>query len=215
MDWMGSGEGGLVGEGTLHGRLLRDILMGAVGMLAATVIFILPHMNEPKKEEQDSARSRGNVRVEIWWPDEMDVDIDLWSQAPGDDPVGYSNKTGRVFNLVRDDLGFYNDLSGHNYEVSFTRGYPDGDYIVNVHWYSNNGNEAEIPVKALITVRKDDSQNSKSAPTKVLQRTLILTRVGHEVTVVIFKVRDQEIVDIITNKTEFIRAFEADGIGGP
>jgi len=31
--------------------------------------------------------------------------VDLWVQAPGDVPVGYSNKSGGVLNLLRDDLG--------------------------------------------------------------------------------------------------------------
>ena len=39
------------------------------------------------------------------WPPELDSDVDLWVQAPGDVPVGYSNKGGAVFNLLRDDLG--------------------------------------------------------------------------------------------------------------
>lgn len=213
MDWMGTGEGGLVGEGSFHGRLLRDVLMAGVGILAAIIVFILPHMNEPKKNEEESSRSRGNVRVEVWWPDEMDVDIDLWSQGPGDTPVGYSNKTGRLFSLVRDDLGFYNDMSGHNYEVSFTRGYPDGDYIINIHWYSNNSSESEVPVKCLVTARKEDTQNSKTPPEKVIQRTMLLTNVGHEATVVIFKVRGGEIVDIDSTTNTHIRAIEYDEFG--
>ena len=40
--------------------------------------------------------------------------FDLWVQAPGDVPVGYSNKSGGVFNLLRDDLGKAKDMTDGN-----------------------------------------------------------------------------------------------------
>jgi hypothetical protein len=40
--------------------------------------------------------------------------FDLWIQAPGDVPVGYSNKSGGVFNLLRDDLGKAKDMTDGN-----------------------------------------------------------------------------------------------------
>ena len=75
--------------------------------------------------------------VEANWPPDMDSDVDLWVQAPGDMPVGYSNKGGAVFNLLRDDLGQQLDLSGLNYESSYSRGIVPGEYTVNLHLYRN------------------------------------------------------------------------------
>ena len=46
--------------------------------------------------------------------------------APDDIPVGYSNKGGLFFNLLRDDLGIYKDNSPVNYEVSYSRGISKG-----------------------------------------------------------------------------------------
>ena len=40
--------------------------------------------------------------------------FDLWVQAPGDLPIGYSNKSGGVFNLLRDDLGKAKDMTDGN-----------------------------------------------------------------------------------------------------
>jgi hypothetical protein len=40
--------------------------------------------------------------------------FDLGVQAPGDVPVGYSNKSGGVFNLLRDDLGKVMDMTDGN-----------------------------------------------------------------------------------------------------
>ena len=59
-------------------------------------------------------------------------------QAPGDVPVGYSNKSGKIFNLLRDDLGSQ-DITDYNYEVAYTRGTPGGEYVVNLHMYRGGG----------------------------------------------------------------------------
>ena len=48
-------------------------------------------------------------------------------KAPDDIPVGYSNKGGLFFNLLRDDLGKYKDNSPINYEVSYSRGISEGN----------------------------------------------------------------------------------------
>jgi hypothetical protein len=49
--------------------------------------------------------------------------VDLWVQAPGDVPVGYSNESGVIFNLVRDDLGKGSDPNSMNYEIAYGRGH--------------------------------------------------------------------------------------------
>ena len=77
--------------------------------------------------------------IEARWPDGVDADVDLWVQAPGDVPVGYSNKGGAIFNLLRDDLGQRADATGMNYEVSYARGMPAGEYTANLHLYRNAG----------------------------------------------------------------------------
>jgi hypothetical protein len=71
------------------------------------------------------------------WPDAADTDVDLWVQGPGDVPVGYSNKGGRLFNLLRDDLGLQSDAAKINYESSFSRGIVEGEYVINVHLYKS------------------------------------------------------------------------------
>ena len=130
------------------GTVFRDVIMLALLGFATIVILLLPHLNPPT-EIADPVQTPGNVIVEVRWPDRTDADIDLWVQAPGDDPVGYSNKGGRVFNLLRDDLGHTNDLSALNYEMAFSRGTPAGDYTVNLHLYRNRSGESPIAVEVL------------------------------------------------------------------
>src|SRR4051794_3763581 len=71
------------------------------------------------KDAVKGAAAPGNVIVEMTWPPNIDADVDLWVQAPGDVPVGYSDKSGIIFNLLRDDLGHSGDPNSMNYEVTY------------------------------------------------------------------------------------------------
>jgi hypothetical protein len=95
--------------------VFRDVVMLALAGFVVLVIMLLPHLNPPGAKTADDTTPPGNVIVEVRWPDEIDADVDLWVQAPGDIPVGYSNKGGAVFNLLRDDLGKRADVTGLNY----------------------------------------------------------------------------------------------------
>ena len=116
--------------------LFRDVIMLALAGFVTLVMLLLPHIN-PKAVAEDTSKSPGNMTVELRWPDEINADVDSWREAPADVPVGYSNKGGEVFNLLRDDLGATADLTGLNYEFTYSRGVPKGEYAVNVHLYRN------------------------------------------------------------------------------
>ena len=195
------GQGSVTGE-RANNTLFRDLLMGALGALAVALVILMYHINPPKQEDADNQRSRGNVRVEVQWPNEMNVDIDTWVQAPNDTPVGYSNLNGRVFNLVRDDLGTNADLTGMNYEVAFSRGIPAGEWTINLHWYSNSHGAIEVPVKVLITMKKVDDGSSKESPISIMSKSVKLVSVGQELTVVRFMVDENQDVDKTSFTTE-------------
>lgn len=95
--------------------VFRDVILLALAGFVTLVLLLLPHLN-PKAKAEQATQSPGNVIVELRWPDGLDADVDLWVQAPGDTPVGYSNKGGAIFNLLRDDLGHAADLTELNYE---------------------------------------------------------------------------------------------------
>jgi len=168
------------------GTIFRDVIMLALAGFIIIVMLLLPHINPPHKNEADDIKPPGNVMVEMTWRDKIDVDIDLWVRAPGDVPVGYSNKAGKYFNLLRDDLGTYGDVLPINYENSLTRGVIPGEYIINAHYYRSSllGDfEGPVKIKVVISVKKD-----KKSPTKMLlisNARLLYT--GHEITVVRFR----------------------------
>ncbi len=135
------------------GTVFRDVLMLALIGFVAMVIVILPHISESKQRD-DEHRSPGNIVVEIHWPDNLPVDVDLWVQGPNDVPVGFFNQNSELFNLLRDDLGTDGDATELNYEVSYSRGIKAGEYIVNVHMYGPVPSGIIVPVTVVVSVRQ-------------------------------------------------------------
>jgi hypothetical protein len=166
--------------------VFRDVIMLALAGFVAMVILILPHLNPPGEAAEETTQPPGNVIVEVRWPDELDSDVDLWVEAPGDIPVGYSNKGGTIFNLLRDDLGKRADATGLNYEVSFSRGIPAGEYTVNVHLYRNASNVYPVAVTVVTSVKK----SAKESARQLLASKVELVREGEELTVYRFRLSE-------------------------
>jgi len=129
---------------------------------------------------------QSNTVVEARWPDDVDADVDLWVQGPEDRPVGYSNQSAGLFNLLRDDLGTVNDMTRLNYEVAYSRGAPAGEYSVNLHLYSNRARKYPIPVIVTVSLKGKPSESAK----RLLNREIELKSRGKETTVYRFKVGD-------------------------
>jgi hypothetical protein len=159
--------------------VFRDVVMLALAGFVVLVIMLLPHLNPPGAKTTGNMAPPGNVIVEVRWPDEIDADVDLWVQAPGDVPVGYSNKGGAVFNLLRDDLGNRVDVTGLNYETSYSRGIQRGEYTVNLHLYRNPSGVYPIPVTVVTSVKGDAKETAR----QLLASKVLLVSEGEEVTV--------------------------------
>jgi len=168
------------------GTVFRDVIMLALAGFVAMVLLLLPHLHPPGEAAQENTQPPGNVIVEVRWPDELDSDVDLWVEAPGDVPVGYSNKGGLIFNLLRDDLGKRADATGMNYEVSYSRGIPAGEYTVNVHLYRNTAGVFPIPVTVVTSVKKSARESAR----QLLASKIKLIREGEELTVYRFRLSE-------------------------
>ncbi|MFQ5958698.1 MAG: hypothetical protein ACE5LF_04945 [Alphaproteobacteria bacterium] len=160
------------------GTVFRDVILLALTGFVAMVLLLLPHINPPAKADNDPTSPPGNVIVEIRWPDDLDTDVDLWVQAPGDVPVGYSNKGGVIFNLLRDDLGRHADATETNYEVTYSRGIPSGEYTVNVHLYRNLAGRYPIPVTIVASVKKSAQESAR----QIVATKIDLRHEGEEIT---------------------------------
>jgi hypothetical protein len=167
----------------VEGTVFRDMVMLALAGFVAIVVLLLPHIHEPGARETESTVPPGNVLVEIRWPDGSDADVDLWVQAPGDRPVGYSSRAGLVFDLLRDDLGRRGDVTDLNYESAYARGAPAGEYTVNLHLYRAPADRAPVPVRVAVSTRPAAGGGTR----QLALRDVVLGRQGEEITVIRFR----------------------------
>lgn len=168
------------------GVVFRDVILLALLGFVAVVILLLPHVNPPKSKAADMT-TPGNVIVQIKWPDQIDADVDLWVLAPGDRPVGYSAPQGLIFDLLRDDLGHFHDVTSANYEIAYSRGIPAGEYVVNVHMYRDVDGVWPVPVIAIVSVKNDPAKPAR----QILVGKVNLVRENQEVTVFRFRLDDK------------------------
>jgi hypothetical protein len=171
----------------VEGTLFRDVVMLALAGFVAIVVLRLPHLAPPGAGERETAVPPGNVLVEIRCPDGSDADVDLWVQAPGDRPVGCSNRGGAVFDLLRDDLGRRGDATPLNCETAYARGAPGGEHSVNLHLDRAASGATPIPVEVTVSARPGRAAGSR----QLLARKVVLTRQGEEVTVARFRLDPQ------------------------
>lgn len=175
--------------------LFRDVIMLALAGFVTLVMLIIPHIN-PVAVAEDSAPSAGNMTVELIWPEKINADMDLWVMAPKGRPVGYSHKSGHIFNLLRDDLGSHSDMTELNYEFAYSRGAPEGEYVVNVHAYRNINKEYPIPVTVVVSLKKPKQKTTK----QILMAKREMSFQGEELTVFRFLLNeDAELIKASVN----------------
>ena len=179
------------------GTVFRDVILLALIGFVAMVIMLLPHI-QPVKKETEEHKAPGNVIVEMIWPATLPYDVDLWVQAPGDLPVGFWNLGGHTFNLLRDDLGVEGDATDRNYEVSYSRGIPAGEYIVNAHMYGPLPLGVVIPVQIVVSIKRryEDTE-------QILDTTVKLERRGQEETA--FRFRLTSTGDLVAGSVNTLR----------
>jgi hypothetical protein len=159
----------------------RDMI--TLALLGVTIMFllILPHI-APKVPPNEAMKPVGEVTVEAIWANDTPVDVDLWCKGPEDvQAVGYSAKSGRQFNLLRDDVGTYNDPTGINYEIQASRGIYEGEYIVNLHLYKTDAEFLPVEVTVVITVTVNNVRD------RLFLEHVVLKHVGDEETVIRFR----------------------------
>ncbi len=125
----------------MNAILTRDLLMNMLLGLVAIVIITVSSIN-PQADDTIKQTPPGNIVVTAAWP-EGNIDVDLWLSSPDGEAVGYSNKSGKTWSLLRDDLGNQNDDTPLNFENAYSRGAPDGEYAVNVRCFACT---ADVPV---------------------------------------------------------------------
>lgn len=167
------------------GTVFRDVIMLTLMGFVTMVVLMIPHLNPPAARAD--TKPPGSVVVEARWPDGQSSDVDLWVQGPGDRPVGYSNRSGTVFDLLRDDLGRIRDTTDLNYEFAFSRGAPAGDYAVTLHLYNPGDAVLPLPVQVVVSLRDPATDRLIG----ITQQQIALRRPGAEETVIRFRMDGQ------------------------
>lgn len=180
--------------------LFRDALFNIVFAFFVMLWMILPHINDPSKKLKE-ADPPGTLAVAITWP-QGDTDVDLWTTGPGEmGAVGYSNLSGLLWNLLRDDLGNMPDALGLNFEHAYTRGIVPGEYVINVHCFRC----PTVPVPVMVEITLHTGQKDKTARPVLVTKT-VLTRNMEEKTVVRFKLDERGNVSGINSVPRKLRS---------
>ncbi len=173
-------------------RLGMDLMMLLFLAMGSILYLILPLISISEKMKDIAPPPQGNLMVELYWGDSLDVDVDLWVRGEADMiPVGYSNKGGPLFNLLRDDLGVHSDLSGRNMEIAYSRGLPNGEYVINAHLFNLKSAKLPVSIRVIIAAKKTDDSPYK----QLFAINTNLLRNGEEKTVARFVVKDGVVVE--------------------
>lgn len=165
----------------------RDVLFLIVFGLVIIIAMLIPYFNPPTEEATESPP--GNLTFHLEWSEDLDVDLDLWVMAPDGTPVGYSNMGDRQINLLRDDLGTHRDDTKANFEFAYSRGVRAGEYVVNLHYYSQHfpGGSRSAPFTLTVSLKSDDGVHSQI----LLERKDVIERVGDEITLARFRMDEE------------------------
>lgn len=158
------------------------VLISKIMIFLILLLAIYMQNTAVEAAKKSDADPPGSLMIEMFWPDDSCSDVDLWTEGPSGGPVGYSRRSGKTLNLLRDDLGCNNDTSGRNFENVYSRGSEAGEFIVNVHGYSGS-----FPLNVDVIVSTKDPHSALGAFQQIIKRSVTIETKGEEVTVVRFK----------------------------
>lgn len=181
-----------------------DLLFNA--LLTFTFLFLISLilMNPPAKS--GIINPKAEFLITVSWEDGSANDIDTWVQGPQGTLVWYKQAQNGLMHLDRDDRGLTNDtqqvdgreiINPLNQEVVTIRGRPPGEFIVNVHYYKSEDQQA-VPVSIYVA--------EVNPVLKVLHyATLDLEKEGDEKTAVRFSLNNKgEVENINTLQTSLV-----------
>jgi hypothetical protein len=165
----------------------NDLLWALLACFMVLTALLVTQLNSKKTTEKTSDDvSAGSISVYIYWRDGIDLDIDTHLSSPSGDHVFFAKLSGKVWNLLRDDLGMVNDTAPRNFENAYARGLPAGDYVVNIHAYRGKPELYPIEVEGEVVITADPTRGKGSQ--KIVKQKVTLYRTGEETTLVRFSI---------------------------
>ena len=164
-----------------------DLLFNALLTFTFLFLIALLLLNPPAKT--GIIDPKAEFLITVSWPDNNPNDIDVWAEGPKGKKVWYKRTEDGLMHLDRDDRGLENDrqtingvevINPLNQEVLTLRGRPPGEYIVNVHYFKSEDQQA-VPVTVYLA--------EVNPVLKVLHyNSVMLTEEGEETTALRFTV---------------------------
>ena len=133
-----------------------DLLFNA--LLTFTFLFLIALLLLNPPAETGIIDPKAEFLITVSWPDGTPNDVDIWVAGPDGKQVSYKRAQDGLMHLDRDDRGMINDtqvvngvevVNPLNQEVLTIRGRPPGEYIVNLHYFKRQGEDAKdsrVPV---------------------------------------------------------------------
>ena len=120
-----------------------DLLTACFAIFAFFALIALPQINP--KATKDVSKPNAEYIIRLKWQDDMNVDLDLWLEAPDGSVIYYRNKETGLINLDRDSVGFKSNemtlqdgsvVKSPNEEIISIRGKVPGEFKVAVVLYA-------------------------------------------------------------------------------
>jgi uncharacterized protein YfaP (DUF2135 family) len=168
----------------------NDLLWALLAcFMVLTALLVTQIKNTKATEKTNDDVTAGNISVYVYWPDGIDLDIDTHLSSPSGDHVFFGKLSGKIWNLLRDDLGMAGDTAQRNFENAYARGLPAGDYVVNIHAYRGGPQFYPVNVEGEVVITANPSAGKGSQ--KIVKQTVTLYRTGEETTLVRFTIDGQ------------------------
>ena len=187
--------------------LLINVLTGMVFLFMITTLLITNKV----KDEDAGIKKDAQYIISMFWPNNINCDVDIWVRDPNNSVVSYQAKDVGVMHIERDDQGWVNDLMTYlklepsqqlnNSETWVLRGKMAGKFTVNIHLYSCAVNDKAVPMGQPMEVPVT-LELTKLNPNikKVLSRTITLKKVWEEVTAFNFALDGKNDIIAITDE---------------
>ena len=165
----------------------NDLLWSLAACFMVLTALLITVIETKKKTENTSEEVQaGSISVYAFWQDGIDLDVDLHLSSPSGDHVYFAELSGKIWNLLRDDLGMLADPGPRNFENAYARGLPAGDYIVNIHAYRGAPDKYPVEVEGEVIITANPAAGKGSQ--KIVKQKVTLYRTGEEVTLVRFTI---------------------------
>ena len=87
----------------------NDLIWSLLACFMVMTALLVTQISKTKTEKTSEETPAGSISVYAFWQDGIDVDIDLHLSSPSGDHVYFAKLSGKIWNLLRDDLGMVAD----------------------------------------------------------------------------------------------------------